>query len=204
MLFTLIILATTVSVAYSLNLFDNIVNSTLYNYGLQFSYDWASPYWTILRTIQALLGLTAVFTVTNMIYVYRKYIHVKPETPKPKMPKPEMKITVSEKPAEKLIERPTVPMPAPTPATTLAPAPATETQPPSASGLVKCAHCGKVFAQPLRMLDFHDDRPRMINICPFCNEVIQPVFHQDESERAKKARQETPKKEVKETVSAHP
>jgi len=36
------------------------------------------------------------------------------------------------------------------------------------------------------MLDFHSDRPRIINICPFCNEVIPPILRHDEEEREKK------------------
>jgi len=30
---------------------DKLVNSTLYNYGLVFSYDWAQSYWLVLRLI---------------------------------------------------------------------------------------------------------------------------------------------------------
>jgi len=202
LLFTVLTLTVTVSAAYSLNLFDTIVHGTLYNYGLQFSYDWATPYWTILRIIQALLGLIAVLTLTNMIYVHRKFIHAKPE-----VPELERKIRVSERPSEKLVKPIERPMERPT-----APSLVTEPQLPSASGLVRCAHCGRTFAQPLRMLDFHADRPRMVNICPFCNEIIQPVLRHQESELLKKtsqkekrddqAEQERPKEEPK-TVTAH-
>jgi len=164
LLFTGLILAATVTVAVSLSLLDNIVHRTLYNFGLHFSYEWASPYWTILRIIQASVGLTATFALIGTIYVYRKYIHAKPET----------KMTVSEKSAA-------------------APSVAIEPPQPSISGLVKCVHCGRVFAQPLRMLDFHSDRPRIVNICPFCNEVIPPVFHQDASESGRKVVQKSKK-----------
>lgn len=41
-------------------------------------------------------------------------------------------------------------------------------------GLIRCSHCGKAFTQPLRMLDFQGDRPRIVSICPFCNEIIKP------------------------------
>lgn len=30
---------------------DKLVNSTLYNYGLVFNYDWAQSYWLVLRLI---------------------------------------------------------------------------------------------------------------------------------------------------------
>jgi DNA-directed RNA polymerase subunit RPC12/RpoP len=42
---------------------DLIVNQTLYDYGLTFSYDWALLYWTIIRIIYMLL-ITALATTT--------------------------------------------------------------------------------------------------------------------------------------------
>jgi len=53
-------------------------------------------------------------------------------------------------------------------------------------GLIKCFHCGKAFSQPLRMLDFQGDRPRIVNICPFCNEIIPTSPPQDEKEQNKR------------------
>lgn len=51
------------------------------------------------------------------------------------------------------------------------------------SGLIKCGHCGKAFTQPLRMLDFQGDRPRIVSICPFCNEIITTAPRQEENEK---------------------
>jgi len=158
--FTFLVLVATASAVYTLTLFDNIVHGTLYNYGLQFSYDWANPYWTLLRIVQVLMGLAAVFNVMSTVYVYRKFIRTKPQVIQ----------TRSEK---KVIS-----------SHVLEPEPPTETQ--RVGGLVKCDHCKRVFAQPLRMLDFHSDRPRIINICPFCNEVIPPILRHEEADRGKK------------------
>jgi len=169
LLFTAIVLAATVSVAHSINLLDNIVHGTLYNYGLQFSYDWATPYWSILQAIQAFLTLTAASTLVSTVYVYKRYIHAKPERKETK----EIEVA-SEKP-------------------TAAPSVAAEPQMPTPSGLTRCTNCGRVFTQPLRMLDFHSDRPRIVNICPFCNEVISPAPRQEELERSKKVAQKSKK-----------
>jgi len=163
LLFTAVVLAAAVSAAYSLDLLDNVVHGTLYYYGLQFSYDWANPYWSILRAIQTFVWLTAACTLASTIHVYRRYIHAKPEV---------KETVVSEKPIT-------------TPSLTVDP------QPPSPSGLVRCTNCGRVFAQPLRMLDFHSDRPKIVNICPFCNEVISPALRREESERGKKVVQKS-------------
>jgi len=174
LLFTVLVLVAAASAAYGLTLLDKIVHGTLYNFGLQFSYDWANPYWTMLRVVLALIGLAAVFNVVNSVYVYRKYIHAKPQ------------VTLSK--SEKKVISPSV----------------REPEPPSESqrvgGLVKCTHCNRVFAQPLRMLDFHSDRPRIISICPFCNEVIPPILRHEEVERGKKAVQKGRKDDDHERV----
>jgi len=159
LVFSVLVLAATVSAVYSLTLLDKIVHGTLYNFGLQFSYDWANPYWMLLRLVQAMIVLAAVFNVVSLVYVYRKYIYTKPQ--------------VTETKGEKKVVSSTIPEPEPL----------SETQ--RMGGLVKCTHCNRLFSQPLRMLDFHSDRPRMVNICPFCNEVIPPMLH-SEAEKEKK------------------
>jgi hypothetical protein len=166
LLFTVLVVAANVSAAVILNMLDNIVHGTLYNYGLRFSPDWANPYWTLLRVVQALMVATAVFALVNLIYVYRKYISIRPQMPH-----------VSQTKSEK-VERKIIPSPV------REPEPASEAQ--RVGGLVKCPHCQRVFSQPLRMLDFHSERPRIINICPFCNEVIPPILRNEETEKLKR------------------
>lgn len=164
LLFNVLVLAATASAIYSLTLLDKIVHGTLYNYGLQFSYDWANPYWTLLRIVQGFIGLAAVFTVVSSVYVYRKYIYTEPHGMQTRIEKSEKRVISSS------VEEPE-PL-------------GGETQ--RVGSLVKCTHCNRVFAQPLRMLDFHSERPRIINICPFCNEVIPPILRREEAERGNK------------------
>jgi hypothetical protein len=163
LLFTVLALVTAALAVYTLELFNNIVHGTLYHYGLHFSYEWANPYWTLLRIVQISISLTAVLTVVNTAYVYRRYVrtrHGKPMMAPAKIEKKVAPLSVQE---------------------TEAPS---ETQ--KLGGMVRCTHCNRVFAQPLRMLDFHSDRPRIISICPFCNEVIQPILRNEEAERGKR------------------
>ena len=42
---------------------DQLVNSTLYGYGLVFSNDWAQPYWLLMRVSLALI-VVAVFLIS--------------------------------------------------------------------------------------------------------------------------------------------
>jgi len=43
--------------------------------------------------------------------------------------------------------------------------------------LFQCTSCGRSITHPLRMLDFHSQRPKMVNICPFCNATVVPVSY---------------------------
>jgi len=193
-LFAVIVLAATVSAFYTLNLLDQVVNGLTYTYGyLNFDLRWANPYWNFLHILQILLGVIAASTVVNVIFIVKQYVPMK---------KPSAKAASSQKSATTVsqptvpalthpVEKPlptqtasstTPPPPAPIPATPHAPA----SLPADISGLNKCFHCGKLFSQPLRMLDFQGDRPRIVNICPFCNEIIPSSPHQGETEQDKK------------------
>jgi len=39
---------------------DKLVNGTLYNYGLEFSYNWAQPYWLMFRVSLVLIVVAVV------------------------------------------------------------------------------------------------------------------------------------------------
>lgn len=50
---------------------DTVVNETLYSYGLQFSPDWATVYWTTIRIGFAVSGLVIVTAVALQLYFTR-------------------------------------------------------------------------------------------------------------------------------------
>jgi hypothetical protein len=60
----------------------------------------------------------------------------------------------------------------------------------SASTLFKCPSCGRSITHPIRMLDFHSQRPKMINICPFCNATVVPVTYAYGEERTEPVEEE--------------
>lgn len=51
---------------------DLIVNETLYSYGLQFSADWATQYWTTIRTGFAMSWLVIITAIAFQVYLTRK------------------------------------------------------------------------------------------------------------------------------------
>lgn len=171
LLFVVLIITATLSAAYNLNLLDQIVHGELYSYGLQFNLVWANHYWATLRIIQILLGLVAVFTMVSGALIYIKYIRV-----------PSAKGLAQTEKAE-AIQSTSIASREPEPEPKAEP----EQDPAlSPSRLISCVHCGRTLIQPLRMLDFHGDRPRVVRICPFCNEVIPPVLRHADKEHRKK------------------
>lgn len=199
-LFSSIILVAVATAFYVLNLLDLFVHGQLYNYGLLFDLAWANPYWDLLRIIQMLLGIVATVASVNVIFTVRKYVSMKKQTvkiapsqrptihapapirpiPPPARTAPALTHTV-----EKVTAAPVTPA-----ATSVTPSVSAPARPYSSppfsseiSGLIKCGHCGKAFTQPLRMLDFQGDRPRIVSICPFCNEIITTAPRQEENEK---------------------
>jgi len=170
LVFLIGVLVIVVFAAYSLTLLDQIVHVRLYSYGLQFSLDWANAYWQTLHIVQASLGLVAVFSLSFVAFTYRKYVHRGAHA--------RFMLSVSE--SEKIALPKQMPEAPRAPEASLPLAA-------SVSSLFRCHHCSKSFTQPLRMLDFHGDRPRIISLCPFCNEIISPMLRQRDRNQDKKA-----------------
>jgi len=49
---------------------DRIVHGDLYSYGLQFSYNWATPYWTMTKIAFALGWLNLLIAATVQLYLF--------------------------------------------------------------------------------------------------------------------------------------
>jgi hypothetical protein len=207
-LFAVIIVSLTAAIAYALLMLEMIVFGTLYSYGLQFSYEWANPYWNLLRITWVLLTIIAVTTIAGTLFSIRALLH------DAAVGKPKSKIPLTSRTIERapIVTRTTERTPvaftpplssSPAQSTTVppplqtvqpsvskpfsAPEPITPSPSPQAPadlpGLFKCGHCGKNFTHSLRMLDFNSDRPRIINICPFCNEIANTAPQTEEKDQ---------------------
>ena len=61
---------------------DNLVNGTLYNYGLSFSDSWAQPYWLMLRVSMVLI-VAAIFVISAVELPYPLFEENKESEKKP-------------------------------------------------------------------------------------------------------------------------
>jgi len=133
---------------------DGIVHASLYDYGLRFSDEWAIPYWMFFRLALGLVGGIACINVFAIVYeiLGRKIV----PTPKAVMPrissaptlKSETRVVKEKKPVREDdgVQIAAIPM--------------------------VCNKCGKVFSQPLCMFDFKSGKPRLVNVCPYCNAIL--------------------------------
>ncbi|MCW3985559.1 MAG: hypothetical protein NWE91_04005 [Candidatus Bathyarchaeota archaeon] len=146
------------AIAVALLLFeiDGIVNVSLYGYGLQFSDEWAIPYWMFLQLALGLVGGIACVNVFAIVYeILGRKIVPTPKAVKPRLspaPAPRLKSAPKVVEEKKLVREDDGVQIAAIP--------------------MVCNKCGKVFTQPLCMFDFKSGKPRLVNVCPYCNAIL--------------------------------
>jgi len=143
-------------VLYFLGKIDWIVHHELYNYGLQFSEEWAVGYWAIVRMIYLFLALSFGFSV--VYFCFEAWRSVKGE-----------KVMVTRKPVKSVkplsegVE------------------PVRENH-----MLISCPKCERVFSKPLVMLNFSGGGDgRLVNVCPYCNHVLGGADDGDKEKKRK-------------------
>jgi uncharacterized Zn-finger protein len=139
---------------FSQRTIDTIVNKTLYDYGLQFSNKWATPYWTYARLIYATQFVSIALSAVALASAF-----LKKDNSDKHAPKPEEK--VDKKVAKKIAKQ-------------------IETN--GRNILISCPSCKKVFSKPLVMLDFPGGKAKLVNVCPYCNTVLDKSIEQNDIE----------------------
>ncbi len=136
-------------VMFLLGQIDSIVHGDLYGYGLEFSIDWAGPYWAYANLIYVFLIFPmivggGILLIGSLI----KYTGYDTET------------RVS---ARREVKRPKV-----------------KTEALKQNNIaISCPQCKKVFGKPLNMLDFSGGKPRLANVCPYCNHILPDKDEKD-------------------------
>jgi uncharacterized Zn-finger protein len=144
-------------VMFLLTKIDTIINSQLYNFGLQYNRAWANPYHTY--TQMALVGLAVPIALSAFAIAvsFAKKTDKEPEAEAAhasvtkQTPKPQQQPVVSEerKPKEK-----------------------ENNGRENNNMVISCPNCKKVFSRPLVMLNFEGGKTRLMNVCPYCNHVL--------------------------------
>jgi hypothetical protein len=131
-----------------------IVHGQLYNYGLTFSTDWASPFLFYTLLIYVCLGLPMALSGVALIFSFYREAKTPEKRPmvqqKVRMPQQAPRVAaqspVREPPPKVVVE--------------------------NGSGGISCPHCHKVFSRALVMLDFRGGKHKLVSVCPYCNYVL--------------------------------
>lgn len=137
---------------YMLNNLNMIVHGNLYDFGLQFNYLWANPYWMYLNLIYVALGVSSGLAFFAMMIGY--YRSNKVVTKIVKVPQ-----KVKE---QKIIKKPKINEDKP-----VSPPKIAKTN--VSNMVISCPNCRKVFGRPMVMLNFEEGKTRLVNVCPYCN-----------------------------------
>lgn len=181
---------------------DQIIHGDLYNFGLQFSNEWAEPYWIHIRTILIVLGLPIGLSIfSNALFLITKKRDASKEISQHEylsIPNPNTKpqIKALSKPNSELQPK-LLPKHQPTSAFETEPSvnlkskgsfksmnyQEKESKKDSNrenswskdeldSKIISCPKCNKIFSKPLIMLDFGGGKTILVNHCPYCSYVL--------------------------------
>jgi hypothetical protein len=204
---------------------DTLVNVQLYSFGLEFSKQWADPYWTMTRLLLVFLGLPMALSVAVFVTGFGKFRKkaksimakrkleptkgiaktvleekqqenleepqvqvIREEVAEPEKQREETRIMLYEKQKELVVENePELVQESQTVRLIQTEVPragevSNETESacikkePETSiethGVTSCPNCDKVFNRPFFTLDFSSGKGRIVNLCPFCNQVL--------------------------------
>lgn len=133
--------------AYLLYQLNGIVHGTLYSYGLQFSNNWAAPYWTIERLLYVCLFVPS--SIGGLTFVLDLWGSRREKPPVMKRAKSQVPV-----PASKVADA----------------APRVTSK--DNSKKIKCPKCQRTLSKSLNMLDFSSGKARMVDVCPYCNHIL--------------------------------
>ena len=141
---------------FSLNSIDTIVNSELYDYGLQLSANWLLPYWTYIRLNYALLALPMILSLFVLLLGFRRKKE-KVAVNETKQPKSRIQPVISRD--NKVTEVNSL---------------ATKD---NSNRLMFCSACGRKFSKALTLLNFDNGKSMIITVCPYCNHKLESEEH---------------------------
>jgi DNA-directed RNA polymerase subunit RPC12/RpoP len=135
---------------FLLNKIDMIVNTELYNFGLQLSAEWLLPYWTYIRLNYALLGLPIALSLLALSIGFIRKNEGVAENVTKQRPKPQPTISQGSLLRKENNKSPEA----------------------ASTSLISCSACKKEFSRPLVSLSFAAGKTRLVNVCPYCNHTL--------------------------------
>jgi len=181
-------IACAVIVYFLLTRIDLVVHGDLYYFGLVFSSEWADPYRLYMWSIYACLVIPIAFSSLVLVWSFlekTQKILEKPQKPleiSVKLPETVLKTTERQsKSVERIQKAPEKTQRVPEAKMSFE---SKDSEKPrvtsgangnseySSGMIIACPKCKKVFSRPLVMLDFGGGKPKLVNVCPYCNQAL--------------------------------
>jgi hypothetical protein len=149
----IILIICSVSIIALFKNIELIVHGQLYNYGLQFSPDWADPYRLLTWLIYLCLGLPMALGGLALVSSFLKVEEGSDqENTFPQRIKSQQAVAKA-KSGQVVREVPN------------------RVEYGNGDG-ISCPRCKKVFGRALVMLDFHNGKNQLVSVCPYCNYAL--------------------------------
>ena len=147
-----------VLVLFFLGRIDTIMHIQLYDFGLQYSLEWAMSYWMYVRLIYISLSLPIILSLLTVISSFAgKTETVREKDLVKQQPKAEPIVIQGQPPKKGDLN------------TLKQNGTATKDE---RGMIISCPHCKRVFVTPMLMLNFEGARGVLVNVCPYCNRVL--------------------------------
>lgn len=131
--------------AFLLYQLNGIVHGTLYGYGLQFSDDWAIPYWSAERLLYACLFAPSL--IGGSVLVFDLLRSRGEKAPVVKQARNHVSRSRIASPAPRVVLK-------------------------DNSAKIRCPKCKRILGKYLNMLDFSSGKARLVDVCPYCNHIL--------------------------------
>lgn len=144
-------------VMFLLSKIDTIVNVELYKNGLQFSPNWANPYWTYLNLNYIALSVPVTLSLFAIAIGFIPKSKKVAENIAEQQPKAQPVASQEQKHKESSSNNNNTAL--------------KEANEPSTAE-ISCPNCGKMFGKPMVILDFEGGKSKLVNVCPYCDHVL--------------------------------
>jgi hypothetical protein len=135
-----------VIVYFLLTRIDLIVHGKLYYFGLRFSSDWADPYRIYMWLIYVCLVLPTTLSAFALVFSFTSKENLK-------APEKKTEFELKVKPQPVAIKE-------------------VKTRENNKIMIISCPNCKKEVNRSLVILDFSGGKPKLVNVCPYCNHSL--------------------------------
>jgi uncharacterized Zn-finger protein len=133
------------------------MNVQLYDFNLEYSLEWAEPYWMYMRLTYAVLVIPTILSIASILLNF----YNGPNQIETTVTQPQQTQAPPAAHSHRLVK-----------VDASVTNQNTEITNEDRGMLISCPKCKRVFNTPMLMLDFEGSKGVLVNVCPYCNRVL--------------------------------